>query len=140
VLGYPLPSVLAEKIVTMIDRGAATTRERDFADVVLLTRRHQIDAGELTAAMRATAAHRESSLRSLAGLDRELGPARQASWRTYLDRAGLTELLPPSYADAIAEVAAFADPVLGNTITAGRWDLLKRDWKTRTPGGPEHGR
>src|SRR2546427_12863037 len=38
-LGDPLVTVLAEKIVTVVDRGAATTRELDFADVVLLTRR-----------------------------------------------------------------------------------------------------
>jgi hypothetical protein len=140
VLGYPLPAVLAEKIVTVIDRGAATTRERDFADAVLLTRRHQIDAEELAAAMRATAAHRGSTLRSLAGLGRELGSARQASWRTYLDRAGLTELLPASYADAIAEVAAFAGPVLGNVHTAGRWNPLKREWETRPSGSSGPGR
>ena len=36
-LGYPLATVLAEKVVTMIERGAATTRERDFADVVVLS-------------------------------------------------------------------------------------------------------
>lgn len=38
-LGYPLETVLAEKIVTMIDRGDATTRDRDFADVYVLTGR-----------------------------------------------------------------------------------------------------
>jgi hypothetical protein len=32
ILGYPIERVLAEKIVTMVDRGDATTRERDFAD------------------------------------------------------------------------------------------------------------
>ncbi|MGH4008038.1 MAG: nucleotidyl transferase AbiEii/AbiGii toxin family protein [Pseudonocardiaceae bacterium] len=31
VVAYPIETVLAEKIVTMIDRGDATTRERDFA-------------------------------------------------------------------------------------------------------------
>ena len=30
-LGYPIATVIAEKLVTIIDRGAATTRERDFA-------------------------------------------------------------------------------------------------------------
>ncbi len=49
----------------MIDRVEATTRERDFADVVLLTRRHPIAAPELLAALRATANHRQSILRPL---------------------------------------------------------------------------
>jgi hypothetical protein len=45
---------MAEKLVTMIDRGAATTRERDFADVLLLTRRHSMEAADLLAALQAT--------------------------------------------------------------------------------------
>lgn len=45
VVAYPIETVLAEKIVTMVDRGDTTTRERDFADVVLLARRPDIDAG-----------------------------------------------------------------------------------------------
>ncbi|GMA36846.1 hypothetical protein GCM10025876_30500 [Demequina litorisediminis] len=32
-LGYPLTMVLSQKIVTMVDRGEANTRWRDFADV-----------------------------------------------------------------------------------------------------------
>ena len=48
-------SVLAEKIVTTIGRGDATTRERDFADALLITARHNIDAGQLSAAIPATA-------------------------------------------------------------------------------------
>ncbi len=52
----------------MIERGAASTRERDFADVVLLARRHPIGANELLRALRATAVHRESRLQLLAEL------------------------------------------------------------------------
>jgi hypothetical protein len=78
--GYPLATVLAEKVVTMIDRGMATTRERDFADVVLLARGHPIAATELLAAMRATADHRGSALYPLADYLEPLGTTRQASW------------------------------------------------------------
>jgi hypothetical protein len=50
----------------MIDRGNATTRERDVADVVLLTRRPAITAGPLAAAIAATASHSGSELRPFA--------------------------------------------------------------------------
>jgi len=63
-----------------------------LADVVLLARRHPADAAELLAALRATAAHRESVLRPLAGWLDRLGPLRQASWSAYLDRSGLAEV------------------------------------------------
>jgi len=62
VVAYPIETVLAEKIVTMIDRGDATTRERDFADVVLLTRRPEIDAKRLSEAIAANSV--ASSLRA----------------------------------------------------------------------------
>jgi hypothetical protein len=51
VLGYPLAMVRAEKIVTMLERGEANTRWRDFADVYLLAQLHDADGDELTAAM-----------------------------------------------------------------------------------------
>lgn len=127
-LGYPLASVLAEKIITMIDRGETTTRERDFADVVLLTRRHPANAAELAAAFRATAAHRRSALRPLAGLADRLGPARQQSWSAYLARNGLASQLPASYAEAITVVAAFADPILTGAIEAATWNPATQAW------------
>jgi hypothetical protein len=39
--------VLAEKLVTAIDRGQANTRWRDFADVYVLTQAHPVDANDL---------------------------------------------------------------------------------------------
>lgn len=45
--GYPLEMVLAEKIVTALQRGAASTRWRDFCDIFQLTGRHTFLAKEL---------------------------------------------------------------------------------------------
>jgi hypothetical protein len=109
---YPLATVLAEKVVTMVDRGAATTRERDFADVVLLARRHRIDATELLDALRATAPHRGSTLGPIAGRLERLAAQRQASWAAYVERSGLADVLPSDYFAVITAVAAFIDPLL----------------------------
>lgn len=65
ILGYPIETVLAEKVVTMVDRGDATTRERDYADVLILAGRHALDAGLLREAIHATGAHRGSDLQPL---------------------------------------------------------------------------
>ena len=121
-LGYPLATVLAEKIVTMIERGAATTRERDFADLVFLSRRYQIQASELLAAVNATAEHRQVALRPLAALHGSLGDERQQAWFTFVTGAGLEELVPSRYLDAINLVAAFADPLVGGFVESGHWD------------------
>ena len=54
--------MLAEKLVTMVALGEVTTRERDFADVLLLTETHAVDAAPLSQAITATAAHRQTTL------------------------------------------------------------------------------
>jgi hypothetical protein len=127
-LGYPLATVLAEKIVTMIERGAATTRERDFADVVVLSRRYGIAGSELLAAVNATASHRQVALRPLAALLGGLGDERQQAWSTFIAGAGLEELVPSSYTDAISLVAAFIDPLLGGSVESGHWDPHFGGW------------
>jgi predicted nucleotidyltransferase component of viral defense system len=135
-LGYPLATVLAEKIVTMIERGAATTRERDFADVVVLSRRYQIQASELLAAVNATAEHRQVALRPLAALLGGLGDERQQAWLTFIASAGLEELVPSSYPDAINLVAAFIDPLLGGSVESGHWDPHSGGW-VKSPADPD---
>jgi hypothetical protein len=49
---YPLHMILAEKLVTAVDRGTANTRWRDFADIYLLTRQQPVDASDLDEAIR----------------------------------------------------------------------------------------
>ncbi len=49
--GYPMVSVLAEKIVTAMQRGAANTRWRDYADVLILSRDHAVTGDDLHAAV-----------------------------------------------------------------------------------------
>ena len=127
-LGYPLATVIAEKLVTMIERGAATTRERDFADVVVLSRRYQIQASELLAAVNATAEHRQVALRPLAPLLGGLGDERQQAWFTFVTGAGLEELVPSTYLDAIYLVAAFFDPLAGGSVESGHWDPHSGGW------------
>lgn len=129
VVGYPLETVLAEKIVTMVDRGDASTRERDFADVVMLTRRHVIDAAELLAAVRATGAHRQSDLRPLRSVLSVLASERQRDWERFVSRSGFDDELPAAYAETIAAVADFADPILSGDITSGEWNPVTRTWR-----------
>lgn len=128
-LGYPIETVLAEKIVTMIDRGDATTRERDFADVVLLVRRHDVDARAVAAAVVTTADHRDVQLRSLRAAVVTLGADRQVNWLRYVARAGLQDDLPSTYDDAIGVIADFAEPILREHPTVEHWNAARQRWE-----------
>lgn len=129
VVGYPLATVLAEKVVTMVDRGAATTRERDFADVFVLTRRYAVGAAELGDALRATGADRQSDLRPLRSVLITLAASRQADWGRIVNRSGLGDDVPADYAETIAVIAEFADPIISGERTSGDWDPVVRAWR-----------
>lgn len=130
-VGYPLETVLAEKLVTMIARGDTTTRDRDFADVWLLTGRHQIDAGPLRDAFTATAAYRDVMLVPIGDVLSTLATDRQGGWRRYTARVGLDADVPPLLADVIEAVIAFADPVLTGSVDAeASWNPAVRRWST----------
>ncbi|MGH9248542.1 MAG: nucleotidyl transferase AbiEii/AbiGii toxin family protein [Acidimicrobiales bacterium] len=127
-IGYPLETVLAEKIVTMVDRGDATTRDRDFADVFVLTGRHPVDAGQLSAAVRATGGHRGSDLRPLRLVLVDLASARQTDWARFRTRSGLHDAVPASFAETIEAVVDFADPILSSDLANGTWNPVTRRW------------
>lgn len=62
-MAYPVETVLAEKLETVISRGVANTRPRDYYDIVMLwrVRRDAIDLATLDAALAATSGKRGSS-------------------------------------------------------------------------------
>jgi len=126
--GYPLVTVLAEKIVTMIERGDANTRERDFVDVYLLIRRHEIMAADLFAALDATAGHRGSQLRSLQESVVRLGVTRKEDWRRTVAKYGLADEFPADFSAAIQAISEFVDPVLSKAEDAGIWLPPRQRW------------
>lgn len=92
IMAYPLETVLAEKLETVISRDVANTRPRDFYDVHALwrMRREQCDLVRLAEAIAATSARRGSvDLMSLYAdvMERVAeDPQMNALWRTYASR------------------------------------------------------
>jgi hypothetical protein len=130
ILGYPLPTVLAEKLTTAIQLGAGNSRVRDFADVWTLTRVHDLDASELRAALQATAAYRQITLRPLSTTVADLAAARASMYTTYRRRLGQAGThLPEDLHTLIGDITKFVDPVLLGD-TPQRWDAKSRRWTT----------
>jgi hypothetical protein len=127
-LAYPIEAVLAEKLVTIMARGDTTTRDRDFADVLLLAGHHDIDAVTLSEAITATAAFRKIGPRPISETVVTLGTDRNREWQRLITRAGLEGLLPSDYTEAIKQVAAFGDPVITGKVTSARWKHRQTRW------------
>lgn len=133
VLGYPIETVLAEKIVTALDLGAANTRVRDYADIYTITGAHDLSCEGVRQAIVATAHHRSVDLAPLGVRIGAFATMRARTWGAYrrsLGRQG--EQLPEDLADVVAHVAAFADRVLGGSPADARWVAASRTWTTTT--------
>jgi hypothetical protein len=109
-LGYAPEATIAEKGVTILERGIASTRWRDYVDIVQLARRG-IDEDELLRSSRAVATYRgvvlEPVSRHLEGYA-DLGQAKWAAWRR---REGLQGACEESLEGQVALVASYLDPV-----------------------------
>lgn len=132
-IGYCIEMVLAEKIVTALQRGQASTRWRDFGDIFQLTGRHAVQAKELRQALQTVAEYRHVEL---SGLDdaldgyAEIGQPRWAPWRRKLQ---LTESLPANFGDALAALETFAQPILtGSAADSATWDPARHIWSDPT--------
>jgi predicted nucleotidyltransferase component of viral defense system len=126
-VGYPMVTLLAEKIETMVRRGAANTRERDFADVWTLIGRHQISGADFRRALEATVRHRGTTLVPLLQAVQNLGSVRQAAWGAYRRRARM-DPVPEDFTVVIEDIARFVDPVIiGDDLTT--WRPGTRAWE-----------
>jgi hypothetical protein len=129
VYGYPLPMVLAEKIITALHRGTANTRWRDFVDIYRLTRRHAVSAEELTGALSTVAEYRAVPLEPLTTvLDGypAIAQTRRARWRI---KQRLEDRVPAQFAELLAAVTSFADPLLSRTVSQAQWDPDRKQWR-----------
>ena len=127
-LGYPLAMVLAEKIVTAIDRGETNTRWRDFADIYVIIKRHPIDPDQLAVSLSEVAAHRKVELRTLLPRLEQMSGTAQTKWGLWRSRVRREDELPESFAELLAAVSAFVDPVIGGLAQGKEWNTLRSAW------------
>jgi hypothetical protein len=128
-LGYPIPMVLAEKLVTALQRGPANTRWRDFADVYSLTLTHQLEAAEVHDAIRAVADHRRVELRPLRGVLDGYADAGQRRWLAWRAKNNLADRLPAEFSTVVDRVIAFADGCLVQPVSPqSTWSPSTLHW------------
>ncbi len=127
-LGYPLTMVLAEKLVTAVDRGVANTRWRDFADVYILIRLHSVDGGELRASIETVAEYRKVTLAPLLPTLAPMNERAQQKYHAWRIRSHREGELPAAFADVLSALASFADPVL-SSAARGRWNPRLHTWE-----------
>jgi hypothetical protein len=109
-LGYAPETTIAEKGVTILERGITSTRWRDYVDIVALARRG-IDANELLRSARAVAHHRGVTLEPVAPHLTGYGAVAQAKWAAWRRKEHLQSACEENLDDQITLVASYLDPV-----------------------------
>lgn len=115
-LGYAPETTIAEKGVTILERGITSTRWRDYVDIVQLARQ-AIDTDELLRSARAAAGYRGVDLEPIAPHVVGYGQIAQAKWAAWRRKERLQEVCEPDLDEQMALVASYLDPVFsrGNT-------------------------
>lgn len=108
-LGYAPETTIAEKGVTILERGVTSTRWRDYVDIVQLYRQG-VDQAELLRSARAVASHRGLTLGPVAPHLVGYAAVAQAKWAAWRRKEQLELLCEASLDDQVVLVCACLHP------------------------------
>ncbi|MFW0774962.1 nucleotidyl transferase AbiEii/AbiGii toxin family protein [Paenarthrobacter nitroguajacolicus] len=127
--GHPLVTVIAEKTVTMLQRGTTSTRWRDLLDVAALSDRFPFAAAELREAAQQVARHRGVELGALRDLLAGYGQVGQAKWAAWRTKQKVEDLCEKDLDDQVKRVLVFIDPVFdGSALDHHQWNPDEGSW------------
>lgn len=126
--GYPDHMILAEKLVTAIDRGEQNTRWRDFVDIVAIARARQIRATDLRTAIHVVAAHRGVVVEPLGRLLESMSVRAQPKWATWRRKQRLEASTPERFVDLLSVCVALTDPALASEDRMMTWEPGTQSW------------
>ncbi|ORW32706.1 hypothetical protein AWC19_25315 [Mycobacterium palustre] len=112
-LGYAPETAIAEKGVTILERGITSTRWRDYVDIVQLARQG-IDPDGLLHSARAVARHRGVTLEPVAPHLAGYGEVAQAKWAAWRRKEHLESACEEKLDNQIALVASYLDYVFAH--------------------------
>lgn len=113
-LGYAAETTIAEKAVTILERGITSTRWRDYVDIVQLCRQG-FDPHKLRRSAEAVARYRGVTLEPVSPHVEGYGAIEQAKWAAWRRKEHLEGVCEVQLDDQVALVARFIDPVFAST-------------------------
>ena len=129
VLGYSVEMVIAEKLVTAVQRGMANTRWRDFVDLHRIIRSRRLPGAQLVASTRLVADYRLATLAPLRDVLDGYGSVAQPRWAAWRTKQKLDDEAPEHIDEIVDSLVEFADPVLDGTAESLTWDPTSRAWR-----------
>lgn len=112
ILGYAAETTIAEKGVTILERGITSTRWRDYIDIVELADRGINESDVLESAI-AVARYRGVTLEPTASFVEGYGAVAQSKWAAWRRKEGLESVSEEDLDAQIARVSEVLDPIFG---------------------------
>jgi hypothetical protein len=126
--GYPDHMVLAEKIVTAVEKGQANTRWRDFWDIYSISRTRWIDGHSLETAVRLVASHRQVTLVPLRGVIDGFDRNSLRQGKLWLAKQNLPGHVPGHFPDVLRACSDVADPAIAGVTSSKVWNPGRCAW------------
>lgn len=129
VLGYSVEMVIAEKLVTAVQRGTANTRWRDFVDLHRIVGSRSLPGAQLVTSTRLVANYRQATLAPLRSVLDGYGAIAQPRWAAWRTKQKLEDEAPERIDDLVDSLVEFADPILDGTAETRMWDPSASAWR-----------
>lgn len=132
VFGYPLETVIAEKLETIVRRSEFNSRRKDFYDLWLLSKMREFDGSLLLRAIKETFQNRRTGIPGglITALSDDFARRYQTEWTTFLEREGLSDPSLDNFEAVVGDLKLFLLPPLE---AANNGDPFMAVWE---PGGP----
>lgn len=132
--GYPLETIVAEKLHAVRQFGMDNTRHKDLYDLWRIRNEHVLDGSTVADAISRTFEHHGSRVETgLPGLSQEYAIANTGAWNAFLRKNGLRVV--DSFTAVMGDLRDFADPLLecaSGGPALGRW-TPKSGWDLPAP-------
>ncbi len=128
VRGYSIEMVLAEKIITAVQRGTVSTRWRDYCDIYLLTKTHVLSESTLRRSIEKVAEGRRAVITPLSIVLTGYEAIAQSKWSAWVKKQGLTYRIPDDFEEVLSWAMRFADPILVANDEGRLWDNSIGAW------------
>lgn len=125
VLGYPLETVISEKIHAMVQFGASNTRVKDYFDIWMLMKTQDFNGQDLVDAVLRTfeAQERELPQLPIEGLTEDFIEEQEGTWKAFLRRMDYKQKL--SLEQVVDDIGELINPILE---AAANGDDLDKVW------------
>jgi len=136
-LGYPVHMVLAEKIVTALERGEQNTRWRDFTDIVAIASSLTVNGADLQEAINVVARYRQVEIEPLGPLLMHMPALAQRKWEVWRRKQRIEQSTPVSFAALLGTCFAFTEPLLTHGVCESTWDPRSGRWVQSLDSRPQ---